>query len=167
MRGRRTWLTALGGGFGRSRIISIPALAFHAEAIGEPEGGDNDEERGHVAVPIERHRRAPRHASPLSFDKRARLVNSVFPAIGVAALVITVCGCAARDPRSTPGRTASARAPAEETLRELVYLRALNDPAVFWFRTRTCYCTWRKLRNLPGVYGRRPALKTCTWVAPC
>jgi hypothetical protein len=32
----------------------------------QPLGGGNDEERGHVAVPIERHRRAPRHASPLS-----------------------------------------------------------------------------------------------------
>jgi len=30
-------------------------------------GGGNDEERGHIAVPIERHRRAPRHASPFAF----------------------------------------------------------------------------------------------------
>jgi hypothetical protein len=32
----------------------------------EPEGGANDEERGHIAAPIERHRRAPRHGSPVS-----------------------------------------------------------------------------------------------------
>jgi hypothetical protein len=38
----------------------------------QPEGGGNDEERGRVAVPIGHSCRAPRHASPLSFDVKRK-----------------------------------------------------------------------------------------------
>ena len=36
--------------------------------MAQPEGGGNDEERGHVAAAIDCSRRAPRHASPLSLS---------------------------------------------------------------------------------------------------
>jgi hypothetical protein len=40
--------------------------------MAEPVGGANDEERGHIPVPMERNWRAPRHGSPSSFGERVR-----------------------------------------------------------------------------------------------
>jgi hypothetical protein len=59
---------------------------MNREESAQPEGGGNDEERGHVAVPIGRLWRAPRHASPLSFAGMKSLV--IFGAFVAAILLL-------------------------------------------------------------------------------
>jgi hypothetical protein len=56
--------------------------------MAEPEGGANDEERGHIAVPFEHQERAPRHGSPFSLE-----AHSMKACSAVVALTLLLTSC--------------------------------------------------------------------------
>jgi len=80
------------GSRGRNRDRSLDQIeGAEMKAAGQPDSGANDEQRGHVGVPVGCPRRAPRHGALVSLRNGKRM-RTLIAVLTVSSLSLVLAG---------------------------------------------------------------------------